>query len=294
MRPLRDMETIQIEITNHCVRQCSNCTRLIGHHQEPYFMDLSQAKEAIDSLEGFPNMVGIMGGEPLLHPEFEEISNYLSSKFSPKQCGLWTTFPNGFEKHNKIICKVYGNVFLNDHTRNDVYHQPVLVAAQEICPPKDMWYLIDKCWVQNSWSASINPKGAFFCEVAAAMALLFDTNNAWKVEKEWWRRTPKDYKEQMELYCINCGCAMPLPRRASIKEIDDISPKMFERLKDISPKLKNNKYQISGTHLEPENSCHSMASYKDIKYRSGIAEKYGIQLVINGMGYQTPYLIERS
>ena len=39
MRPLLDMDVIQIELTNACVNQCSNCTRLVGH-AEPFFIEL--------------------------------------------------------------------------------------------------------------------------------------------------------------------------------------------------------------------------------------------------------------
>jgi hypothetical protein len=36
-------------------------------------MSLDYVEKCLDSLEGWPNRVGIMGGEPLLHPEFPEI-----------------------------------------------------------------------------------------------------------------------------------------------------------------------------------------------------------------------------
>ena len=72
MRSLVDMDTIQIEVTNACTHSCSNCTRFCGHHAKPYFMTLPMFKEAVDSFVGFPKMVGLIGGEPLLHPAFEE------------------------------------------------------------------------------------------------------------------------------------------------------------------------------------------------------------------------------
>jgi hypothetical protein len=38
MRPLAEMATIQIDITNACPNRCSNCTRFCGH-RPPYFME---------------------------------------------------------------------------------------------------------------------------------------------------------------------------------------------------------------------------------------------------------------
>jgi hypothetical protein len=290
MRPLLDMETVQIEVTNHCHNQCANCTRLVGHFENPYFMDYDMFKNAVDSMADFPKMVGVMGGEPLLHPSFEKLCNYIHSKFPPEQLGLWTSFPKGKEHYREVIVETFGNIFLNDHTRDDVLHAPVLVSSNEFCEnaPFGQWYLIDKCWVQNTWSASINPKGGFFCEVAAALALLFDINAGWEVKPHWWEKSPIDFVEQMRTLCTLCGCAMPIARRASTEGIDDISPGNYERLKDISPKLKRGKYIIHDLLVRRDN--RQIASYKDENYRKRIAARYGMFLMLTQQGYQKPYL----
>jgi len=141
MRSLLDMDTIQIEITNACVLQCSNCTRLIGHSKKQY---------------------------------------------AP------------------LIAEVYGNVLLNDHTLEELYHAPILVAGKDCIHDNFvMWYHIDHCWIQNCWSASITPKGAFFFEVAASFDAVFDGDGGWPVQLDWWKKTPKDYTEQMERFCVN-------------------------------------------------------------------------------------------
>ena len=77
MRSPKDMQIIQIDITNACPNTCSNCTRFCGHHKKPFFMDFDTFKQAVDSLQDFPGMVGIIGGEPTLHPEFEKFADYL-------------------------------------------------------------------------------------------------------------------------------------------------------------------------------------------------------------------------
>ena len=84
MREIRDMSILEIDITNACMNSCSNCTRFCGHHSKPYFMDFETFKKAIDSLNGFEGLISIMGGEPLLHPEFERFISYLEEKRSTK------------------------------------------------------------------------------------------------------------------------------------------------------------------------------------------------------------------
>jgi hypothetical protein len=252
-------------------------------------MSFEQFKQAIDSMVGYPKMTGIMRGEPLLHPEFEKFCNYAVSKIPKQQLGLWTSFPKGYERYREVICKTFYNVFLNDHTRSDVYHHPPLVAVEEVISDKNiMWQYIDHCWAQESWSASINPKGAFFCEIAASMSLLFNEDKAWKVEPNWWYRIPKDFTEQMETYCPKCGFPVPLKRRASTETVDDISPGNLKRLKGHSLKIDRGEYIVSDLKMvaKPE----PMASYKDERYRNGIAKKYGVFLVINEKQFWSPYL----
>lgn len=289
MRPIMDMDTVQIEITNACIKSCANCTRFCGHVQ-PYFMSFDQFKEAVDSMVGYPKMVGIMGGEPILHPQFDEFCEYALSKIPRQQLGLWTSFPKGYEKHREIICKTFKHILLNDHTRDDVYHHPFLVAIEE-CIPDDtnkMFYMINSCSFQMSWSASINPRGAWFCEIAASMSMLFEEGEGWKVEPGWWWKQPWDFKEQIEKFCPKCGGAVPHKRRKSVETVDDISPKNLEKLKGKSRRVDKGEYVVSDlkttTKLEP------LASYKDFHYRNHIAERYGIFLTINNQFYWEPHL----
>ena len=292
MRPLLDMDVIQIEITNACVHQCANCTRLVGHAKKPFFMEMDFFKNAVDSLVDYPKMVGIMGGEPLLHPQFPEMAAYLKSKIPDKlRCGLWSTLPKGKEKYGSIIADVFGNVLLNDHTLGTIYHSPVLVAANEVIADEfQMWYLIDRCWVQNTWSGSINPKGAFFCEVAAANDVVFEGPGGWPVSPGWWKKTPKDYVEQMKQYCVNCSAALPLHARIDTEETDDISKGNLERLiKAGSPKIKKGKYAIYNRGKKDDD--YHINKFRDSsEYPMKIADKYGLYLKRNKLEYLQPFL----
>ena len=76
MKAIYDFITIQVELTNACIHSCSNCTRFCGHHKKPFYMDWETFKRAIDTLEKWPRYIGIMGGEPTLHPEFARFVEY--------------------------------------------------------------------------------------------------------------------------------------------------------------------------------------------------------------------------
>lgn len=288
MRALADMETIQVEITNACVRRCSNCTRFVGHAPKTYFMDWDTFTNAIDSLEGFPGRIGIMGGEPLLHPDFEKMCAYLRTKAPKTKFGLWSTFPEHKKHYREIIVDTFHAVYLNDHTKAEIMHTPLLAAAEEVVQDEDMmWYWIHHCWVQNTWSASINPQGAFFCEVAAAFATLTGAKG-WEVKKGWWKKTPKDFVDQMETFCRRCGAAVPMEKRQSTDVIDDISPGNLEMLKKIgSPKVRQGQYNVYEGGIQPDQ--RKMFSYNELEYRAKVAAKFDLGLI----GYLTPYLPEK-
>jgi len=270
----KEMNIIQIEITNACSLSCSNCTRFCGHHEEPFFMDFDTFKNAVDSMNGFKGTVGIMGGEPTLHPEFERFSDYFRENFGagkvqnefktptkdfvkyivdnafnyedPKHTkrGLWSSVGRNYYKHFEVIQKTYSYQALNDHI-NPSFHQTLMLTRKELGIPDKEWYrLRDNCWIQKYWSASISPKGAFFCEVAAALDYLFKGPGGWKIEKGWWEREPKDFGSQLE-WCEYCSACLPAPKRDARQETDDMSPEWAKRLQEVnSPKFKKGKYQI--------------------------------------------------
>lgn len=292
MKALCDMDTIQIELTNACVLSCSNCTRFCGH-QKPWFIEQKDFEKAISTMVGYPKMTGFMGGEPLLHPKFEEFCLFAQKHIPKGQLGLWTCLPKGFEKYAQLICDTFEHIFINDHSRSDIYHGPVLVASEEVFTERhELFYVANSCWLQNSWSASINKNGAFFCEIAASMSILFDGPKGWPVEPGWWWKTPKDFREQIEEYCPKCGCCVPLVRRPSTDEIDDISQGNYERLKDTSLKIKALKYKIHDLKMAtPEElEAQPMAAYKDFQFRLNIAARYGMTLAVNDAGFITPYM----
>lgn len=269
MRSPANMETIQIEVTNACVHSCSNCTRLCGHHKKPFFMNWETFERAAASLEGFEGVIGIMGGEPTLHPDFKRFALHLRNKHPMainlntaqlplkdymqytrnkhnayrvlnrhKGPGLWTSITNKYYDFFELIQDTFVFQCLNDHM-NSSYHQPIMITRSELGISDEEWFkLRDNCWIQNNWSASITPKGAFFCEVAAALDMLFDGPGGWPIEPGWWRRTPQDFSDQLH-WCEMCGIALDTFKRNANEEIDDVSPVMYKKLLELdSPKLK--------------------------------------------------------
>ena len=289
MKPIYDAWLIQIEITNVCNVGCANCTRLIGHHRKSYFMDLEFIEKAIDSLKGFKGGIGIMGGEPTLHPQFEEICELLQKKRVTHKCGLWTS---GYKwnEYKEIIKKTFGlGVYFNDHSDPRQRHQPILIAIEEVVEDKNlMWQLIDNCWIQRCWSPSINIKGAFFCEVAAALDLLFNGPGGYSVEQGWWNKTPEEFNDQVKRYCPMCGGALPFDCPSNKEAYDLVSPKNYERLiKLSSPKALSGNVQIFDKKISKEEIEKFLEDWRPWDYLRGGRRKKDLRpdevLILRGL-----------
>ena len=304
MKSPKDQATIQIEITNACTHVCSNCTRFCGHHQKPYFMDFDTFRRAVDSLDGYEGTIGMMGGEPTLHPEFERFTEYLNQHIPPENrktrnnfvypqsdfmrslrnqelenivpinyatgrreavrgAGLWSAMVPNFKHHYELIQDVYRKQVLNDHN-NVMLHQPILISRKELGITDEEWIpLREKCWINQFWSASVTPKGCFFCEIAAAMDRLFQGPGGWPIEPGWWKREEADFEGQLH-WCELCGIPLQTFTRDAREEIDDVSPKLYSMLERVgSPKLKKgqvNRIEIVDNAIseKSKNSVHEM------------------------------------
>jgi hypothetical protein len=261
MRPIYDNTVIQIDITNACHLNCANCTRFVGNHRKPYFMDLDTVERAIRSLDGFPGRIGIMGGEPALHPQFREILALMRELVPKDKREFWTA---GFKwaEYKDDIHETFDEdrIAFNDHTQETGRHQPLLVAIEEVVEDADLRaILIENCPFQARWSASITPKGAFFCEIAAAQDYLFEGPGGYDVVPGWWKKDPSEFQDQVNEYCGKCSGALPLPTFSDARggrdgpSRDVVSHGNLARLVHVgSPKAKAGNYEIWDTPISAD------------------------------------------
>jgi len=231
-------------------------------------MSLAEIEKAVDSLDGYHGAIGIMGGEPTLHPDFPAICEMLLKKVSPWKLGIWTS-GHKWDEYKKIIKKTFKFCCsYNDHSSPEQKHQPVLVAIDDVVDDKKLMRgLIDKCWVQEAWSPSINHKGAFFCEVAAAMDIVFNGPGGYPVEQGWWEKTPEQFRDQVDRYCLRCGAALPMECPSNREAADLVSPGNLEMLKKVnSPKIARGKYILFDRKLDPDTIMKKKKSWNPGAY----------------------------
>lgn len=288
MVPPRLQWALQIDITNACHLHCSNCTRLLDHARVRFVMSPACFEQAVRAVKDFVTdspvgprgqrkVIGIIGGEPLLHPQFPDLVDIMVREIPDvRHRGLWTSkdwkagVSPKWGPYRPQVERLLGvhlsrdgsgpsekhrGGFLNWNMHLDemnVHHQPLLVAARDVVPDeRRRWELIERCWVQRSWSSSCTPKGFFFCEVAAHFDMIFDGPGGLPLEPGVWRgdlgferdsdgilRPTGPYADQIRRSCDRCGAAVPMPGRRDAENVDDVSPTNFVPLQALrSPRV---------------------------------------------------------
>lgn len=100
---------IQIWVTRHCDKSCYGCTQgsnlrynmvtqaNFTDGREPIkfqqFITPEQFEQAVISLKGYYGVVGVFGGNPAIHPNFEELCNIIKKHIPFEQRGIWSNNP---------------------------------------------------------------------------------------------------------------------------------------------------------------------------------------------------------
>lgn len=241
---------IQVMVTRACDLACHHCTQGSNLAGKPVIMTPDEFDQALASLEGYWGVVGMFGGNPATHPQFDTLCEIMRARVPFQQRGLWCnnlrgkgavariTFNPAHSNINVHLDSDAAAEFRRDWPESAPYvrgesedsvHGPPFVAMRDVIPDEaERWALIGNCDINKHWSAALGVvpgRGlrAFFCEIAYAQAALHATNLDWCGTGEpmpdtglqpvpgWWRRPLADFESQVRTHCHACG--IPLRRQ---------------------------------------------------------------------------------
>ena len=126
MRSPSQMHIICVDVTNKCDLACSNCTRLLENQDAFWEMTPDNFRTALRSLHGYRGIVAMIGGNPCMHRNFEELCEIFRQEVPNKQQrGLWT---NNYFKHRQVIEETC--MALNDLTASGAAIEVTFYDAQ--------------------------------------------------------------------------------------------------------------------------------------------------------------------
>ena len=242
---------LQVMITRACSESCFNCSQGSNLAGKPVMMSLDEFEQAVQSLAGFPGIIGVFGGQPTLHPKFSAICQIMRKYVPQAQRGLWTNALNGHGSTCRATFNVQRsnlNVHLDseaaDEFRRDwpestpyikgtdldsLHGSPWVAMKDVIDDEEERWRLIADCDINRYWSACLGVvpgRGlrAYFCEIAYAMAALHaaaEDADDWpdtglEVVPGWWRQPMAAFEQQVRLHCHSCGIPMRRPGQLAV------------------------------------------------------------------------------
>lgn len=238
---------LQIKITNACDLDCVNCSVGVGLAKKlkrQFMMSKDQFRTAARSLRGYGGVIGLFGGNPVLHKDFEDICEIFQQEVPDKtQRGLWS---NNLRGHGRICRETFHGPHSNINVHEvqsawdelvrewpeatrlrsgltaPSHHGPIFGSMLDLgMTPAQMWDKVAGCYVNQTWSAEITvvngQLSGYFCEIAATMAeLIGDDSEGADIVPGWWNRSMPAFAHQVGAYCTKC--LVPLnPRKVDAK-----------------------------------------------------------------------------
>lgn len=80
---------LQIWVTRSCDKACFNCTQGSNLRGPASRITVEQFEVALKSLDGYFGVVGMFGGNPALHPQFDELCALIRAYVPYERRGLW-------------------------------------------------------------------------------------------------------------------------------------------------------------------------------------------------------------
>lgn len=264
MRGPKNMHIICIDVTNKCDLACSNCTRLLENQSAFWEMSPDNFRTALRSLKGYWGVIAMIGGNPCMHRNFEELCAIFREEVPNKmQRGLWT---NNYFKHQAVIEETFGTFNMNSHGQaraegslmdlhkkvqaqgalswtyeGNSKHSSILTAVKDLYPESEMWERISGCDINREWSATIiQNKGelrVYFCEVAASFDLARGEDHGHPLTDGWWKNHVDAYGEQIKKFCPGCG----VPARQGAKTDADEADVYTDTNADLALKSQREK-----------------------------------------------------
>jgi len=173
------MINIELNITLRCNLACPNCNRLCHIYRDrTEHMSLSQIEKFINQAKvgGRVDKLKVLGGEPLLHPQFKEIYYMLCEAAKDGIIRQIKIESNKTIPHPEV--EAFPFVSWKGRIQSKKKHQPILWS------PKDLGFdtRVGVCQQISKCGFSLDKYGYLPCSLAIMLCRLFDMTDMYRYE----------------------------------------------------------------------------------------------------------------
>lgn len=284
-RPGKYMEgVIQIWVTRMCDQACTHCTQACNYSVKGLgqrFITPKQFEAAVVSLKDYWGVVGMFGGNPAIHPLFNELCHIIERHIPKNRRGIWCNNPLTVEKAilmRRVFNPSHSNINVHMNQRawslfkqgwpecqivgldRDSLHSPVFTSIKDLVPlEEDRWNYISNCDINKHWSPMIGVfRGelrAWFCEIAGSISMLRQDDLDFpdiglEVSHGWWKKPIQNWTDQIDVCCHRCGVPLRGRGRSAVGDHTDlITPDYTSFCKPIKTRFVKMVYSLD--QIEP-------------------------------------------
>lgn len=276
-------DILPIDITRRCNLNCSNCTRFLPFRNDARDMSLEVFRKAVEYSVDWPGVIVLIGGNPCLHPQFDNICKIMEELLPQKKRGLWTNDLCGRGEIAKRTFWPNARFNLNSHGVEKAtaefrqwlpgitdagkgirsHHASLMGNHKEIGVDDAEWEVArERCDYNQDWSASIVERNGepvvYFCEVGAFLDDAAGSGDRGvKLEPGWWRWRMDRFQHQVAI--CNEACLGPLRIRGhtDADEVYDMTPSMV----NLAIRTQRGNKQQKAVHMQKPGEVNRTTQY---------------------------------
>ena len=203
----KQINKLELHITLKCNLKCNNCNRLCNLYPErEEHMSPEQVEHFLSQVD-YVGKMKVLGGEPLLNPQFDDIFDILVENVKKKKLGYVKFETNGTIKIDKSKVGING-IKWQGTTQPRKRHNPSTWAPNDLnIPARDMTK--EACGIIRFCGFSLDNYGYLPCGNAVMIARLFGLTHLYK------RDYPGGKPWGLDELCKHCFVAMDSDKWAS-------------------------------------------------------------------------------
>ncbi len=201
------LDNIEIDITYECNLKCYNCDRSCNQAANDISMSIKQLDKFLEESEKSNKTwerIRLLGGEPLLHNNIQEILVLFSNYKHRHPQTIIELVTNGYGKNvEERINHVPNNIVLKNTKKKIRFNkkfEPFNIAPIDILPN---WFInyLNGCWITSYCGIGLNMFGYYPCGVAGSIDRVLGFDKGLK----YLPNDKEELRERLKYFCKYCG-----------------------------------------------------------------------------------------